>query len=309
MGWGTGNLGGGSGGLNFSVKAYGSGDSIPLSAKDNEIAVITNENISGWSFSPFAPDNATNGFLWIYSGNTGSVYFNALKKNSIVIFPGSVMQFANNGWEYVDAYIYQSGEWIQFSMAWNGYYFGNGEQYENVTGGWTSDGYKYWANTMKAATVGTTLRTTSDGANTASMIGTATPVDLTDVNTIYLTVDSAYGTAQFRIMATKEVSLDDLSVSLSSGEVSVDVSSLTGNYYLAIASIGSQTYPTAYSTVSAVWRNSVSSGGDSGVALLSLDNTPDDDVVSATVDGVGYGVTNATINEEPTEETYDFTVL
>lgn len=303
------NTGGGAG-LNFTVKAYKSLDAVPASSAENTIAVITENAISEWALSVAEPYFKTSGMLWIYSGTSGSVHFNALKKNSIVIYPGSTMQFVNGAWKYLDAYIFQAGRWVKFALAWNGYYFDNGEQHNSITGGWTSDGYKYWGNTMKPGTVGATLGTRSDGANTASMIGTANPVDLTKVDTIYLTVDTVYGTSQFRVMASKEVGADDLSIGLSVGELTVDVSSLTGSYYLAVASVGGQTYPTAYATVSAVWRNNASSGGgESGIALLSLDNDPGDDAVFMEVEGMVYGIKNATMNDEPSSKTYDFTVL
>lgn len=303
-------VGGGGAGLNFTVKAYKSLDAVPASAAENTIAVITETAISEWSISSVEPDVQMPGMLWIYSGKSGAVRFNALKKNPIVIFPGSVMQFVNGAWAYVDAHIFQNGQWIQFALAWNGYYFDNGEQHNSITGGWTSDGYKYWGNTMKSGTLDATLGTRSDGANTASMIGTANPVDLTKVDTIYLTVDTVYGTSQFRVMASKEVGADDLSIGLSVGELTVDVSGLTGSYYLAVASVGGQTYPTAYATVSAVWRNNASSGGgESGIALLSLDNDPGDDAVFMEVEGMVYGIKNATMNDEPSSKTYDFTVL
>lgn len=303
-------VGGGGAGLNFTVKAYKSLDAVPASAAENTIAVITETAISEWSISSVEPDVQMPGMLWIYSGKSGAVRFNALKKNAIVIFPGSVMQFVNGAWAYVDAHIFQNGQWIQFALAWNGYYFDNGEQHNSITGGWTSDGYKYWGNTMKPGTLDATLGTRSDGANTASMIGTANPVDLTNVDTIYLTVDTVYGTSQFRVMASKEVGADDLSIGLSVGELTVDVSSLTGSYYLAVASVGGQTYPTAYATVSAVWRNNASSGGgESGIALLALDNDPSDNAVFMEVEGMVYGIKNATMNDEPSSTSYDFTVL
>ena len=42
------NVGGGGGGLNFSVKAYASESSLPASASENTIAVITETAITMW---------------------------------------------------------------------------------------------------------------------------------------------------------------------------------------------------------------------------------------------------------------------
>lgn len=303
------NTGGGVG-LNFTVKAYMSVDALPASASENTIAVITDTAVSEWAFSVAEPYYKPPGMLWIHSGATGSVSFNALRKNAIVVFPGSTMQFVDGLWKYLDAYIFQNGRWVKFALAWNGYYFENGEQHSNITGGWTSDGYKYYNNKMIAGTVGATLGTRTSGSSGDCMIGTANPVDLTNVDTIHINVETKSGVCMFNVMASKELKADDLSVNLSVGEVTIDVSGLTGSYYLAIVSAYTSGYGNAYTTVSAVWRNNAASGGgDSGIALLSLDNDPGDDAVFMEVEGMVYGINNATMNDEPSSKTYDFTVL
>lgn len=303
------HMNGGGASLNFAVKAYPTEEALNAATpKENTIGVIV-DYITGWTFGAEQPETTEAGAVWISTGNTSPVKFNALKKNALMVYPGSVMYYNGTEWKNVDAYIYQNGAWVKFSLAWDGYYFKDGNQYEYITGGWTSDGYKYYNSAMNPGTVDTTLSIKSNGSNTASMVGTANPVDLTNVDVIYINVDEKSGVGLFKIMETKELKAEDRSVDLSVGEQSVDVSDLTGSYYLAIASVYSATYGNASATVSAIYRNSVASGSDSGIALLSLDNTPGDDVVNAIVDDVGYGVTNATINEEPTKETYDFTVL
>lgn len=304
MGWGSGNLGGGGASLNFKVVG---GATVPSNPKENTIWINTSEDISSWVLSPAEPE-AADGMAWISIGGASEYAFNALKKNALMVYPGSVMHYNGTEWKNVDAYIYQKGEWVKFSLAWDGYYFKDGNQYEYITGGWSSEGYKYYDYSMESATVGDTLSTRSSGNYTASMIGTYTSVDLTNVDAITVAVDNVLDSS-FAIMKTKQLLATDLLIGLNTGNQKIDVSRLTGNYYLAIASAGGQTIPNTYATVSAIWRNSAVSDGNSSIALLSLDNTPGDDVVNAIVDDVGYGVTNATINKEPTKETYDFTVL
>lgn len=299
------NTGGGGGGLNFQVIG---GTTAPNNPKENTIWVNTSTTITDWVFSATQPNGAT-GRVWISTGTSSPVEFNSLKKNALMVYPGSVMYYNGTEWKNVDAYIYQNGAWVRFSLAWNGYYFDNGEQHSSITGGWTSNGYKYYDYSMKTGTVGTTLRTGSSGNYTASMVGTANRVDLTNVDTIHITVEAEHGGSSFAVMKTKELTAGDKLVDISVGEKKVNVSSLTGSYYLAIASAGGQTFPNTYATVSAIWGNSSASSDNSRIALLSLDDTPGDDSVNAAVDGVDYGVTNATINEAPTQETYDFTVF
>ena len=50
------------------------------------------------------------------------------------------------------------------------------------------------------------------------------------------------------------------------------------------------------------------SGGETIVAMMSMDAGDDADV-QAEVDGVTYGVRNATVNSTPSSGSYDFTVL
>lgn len=303
-------VGGGGAGLNFTVKAYASLDVRPASANENTIAVITDTAVPEWAISATEPSEPISGMLWIFSDTSGSVHFNALKKNSIVIFPGSVMQFVNGSWKYVDAYIFQNGQWVQFALAWDGYYFRDGEQYMEITGGWSSDG---WSSTG-TATVGSILEVSSSGAFKPAYIGTASPVDLTKVDTLYF--DSTTGkngksySAYLYVSTTKDRgNIVKQAVITDPGVGSIDVSDLSGYHYLTLYTLGGAS-GSGYGSVRAIWRNNAASGGgESGIALLSLDNDPSDNAVFMEVEGMVYGINNATMNDEPTSKSYDFTVL
>lgn len=128
-------VGGGGAGLNFSVSAYASIDDLPGSAGNNAIAVITDKTITSWMLSPAEPESPSNGMVWITIGGSGSVSFNALKKNGILIYPLSAKQYTGGVWVSVDAVSFVDGSWV----AWitDIYLFNAGDTCDDVTGGWT----------------------------------------------------------------------------------------------------------------------------------------------------------------------------
>ena len=105
------NTGGGGGGLNFRVIG---GTSVPSNPKDNDIWVNTKYKITGYIFSVTEPEKYEEGIVWFPTGKTGQVEFNALKKNTIQIYPLSANQYINGVWNDVTAMSYQNGEWSEW---------------------------------------------------------------------------------------------------------------------------------------------------------------------------------------------------
>ena len=306
MGYGFkhGAAGGASTALNFKVVG---GTSRPSAPGENTIWV-NGEGITSWVLSPVEPE-AAEGLAWVAVGGASEYAFNALKKNALMVFPISAKVYTGGAWENAEAEIYQNGKWNSFSVTWDGYYFKDGDQYESVTGGWTTEG---WNNQATASADNGILYVESPHAQYAARIGTAKPVDLTGVDKIWLNSPSGQGSSAYSgyllVCTDKEDYTDVKQAQITTGTVSVDVSGLSGPHYLLLRTLGG-TNGSGSASVRAIWKEGASTPSESGIALLSLDNTPGDDVVNAIVDDVGYGVTNATINEEPTRETYDFTVL
>ena len=102
------NAGGGGGGLNFSVVG---GTSHPANQKENTIWVNTETEISGWVFSAEEPGEPAEGMVWISTGLSSTVEFNALKKNGIQVYPTSAKQYISGAWVSVTAQTYQDGAW------------------------------------------------------------------------------------------------------------------------------------------------------------------------------------------------------
>lgn len=81
----------------------------------------------------------SNGLVWISTGTSSTVKFNALKKNGIEVYPISAKQYVGGAWVDKDAKIYQGGEWAQFSfIVTTLYLYDAGNTNDEVTGGWTS---------------------------------------------------------------------------------------------------------------------------------------------------------------------------
>ena len=105
--------GGGGASLNFDVKAYATEEALLAAVpKENTIGVITQTAITSWAFSATEPAEPVAGMVWISTGDSSGVAFNALKKNAIQVYPLFAKQYVNGAWVDVTAYSYRGGEWV-----------------------------------------------------------------------------------------------------------------------------------------------------------------------------------------------------
>ena len=144
---------GGSGGaaLNFTVKTYPS--EVELKAdnpKENTIGVITSTTMTSWVISATEPKEPEVGMIWISVGGSSSVEFNALKHNTLQVYPICAKQYEVGAWVVKVAFSYQNNEWVNW---WNGELFDNGNQFENITGGWTASGYSHSSYAVEEASI------------------------------------------------------------------------------------------------------------------------------------------------------------
>lgn len=130
MGWGTGNIGGGTS-LNFKVIG---GTYIPSSQKENIICVNTNEEITSYIFSETEPKSPYWGMVWFPIREASPVAFNALKKNGIFVCPVSAKQYIGGVWVDKPAKIRQGGllktigsNWLINAIAADGTLYNNGQ--------------------------------------------------------------------------------------------------------------------------------------------------------------------------------------
>ena len=218
------NAGGGGGGLNFTVVG---GTSQPVNPKENTIWVNTETEISGWVFSAEEPGSPVEGMVWIRLGTTSEVPFNALKKGELYCFPTSCEQYVGGSWASVDAYIYQGGQWLQFSSE-SHYLAVYDSGVENVP------------LTLIGFTRKTSVLQASLGTGGSAYIKTSSAIDITYNSALNVTCSYIGGEGTFagyfyaRILNTDgRVVAEKSSARNTKGTISLDISSLTGSYIVA----------------------------------------------------------------------------
>lgn len=253
MGWGSGNLGGGSGGLNFKIVG---GTSEPTSAKENTIWVNTDQNITSYIFSTTEPASPEDGMVWISTGTSSSAPFNALKKNGIQVYPLSAKQYIGGAWVDKTAKSYQGGEWVDWTI-----YLINGSELNTEYAG-------AWNQTTGNQGVGGSAQMTSEGlvvtankgnggSGSVFRYGPDNKIDFSDFNSIEFVVDIKSGSGKFAAIVTSEfatgynsanVAYVDTAISQANQTVSMDVSGVNGEYYLRVGTNSTAT-AAAYSYV------------------------------------------------------------
>ena len=126
-----------------------------------------------------------------------------------------------------------------------GYYFNYGDLCTDVTGGWVTSynlgGYASGTGSLPGSG-GTTIGVKTTKTSQAACVGTVNKIDLSKVSTLRIKVTSASAaeTLAFRVLTEKNITKYSKTVSLvnkGGKEVTIDVSGLTGSYYLALVAI------------------------------------------------------------------------
>lgn len=234
------NMTGGANPLNFKVV----GNPKPANPKENTIWIDTDIPISLYVICPPLPGEVPyvdEGFVWIVTGNSFAASFNALKKNMLIVCPISAKQYIGGAWVNKPAEIYLNGAWVDL---FDGFLYSPGNEYTAITGGWVlqekqGTGYANLA----------TLNKTADGlkisipANSSGITRCANKIDLTNFNTLSFTVSGTI-THQFTIHVLSGLTIGqwnpDVSVQVawqnftSAGTITLDISTLSGEYYVAL---------------------------------------------------------------------------
>lgn len=113
------NFSGGGGGVGLNVVT---GLSAPVNPKENTVWVASDKAGKKYVFSETEPESPSEGLIWFLASAAG-----AITKANV---------YTDGAWVTTNAYMYLGGSWVQIASAWNGTLFENGNQYEDVTGGW-----------------------------------------------------------------------------------------------------------------------------------------------------------------------------
>lgn len=149
--------GGGSTALNFKVVGGGTAPSNP---SENTIWVNTGNAITGWVFSATAPSSPTAGLVWIRTAAASNAAFNALKRGTIMVYPGSAKQYVSGAWVNKTAMTYQNGAWVSWSLI----LYEPGDVREETTGGYEAKAIRY-SDTWGSNTVTAKAPTVTQGAD------------------------------------------------------------------------------------------------------------------------------------------------
>lgn len=114
--------GGGVNERNIFVKAYASKNALLKDTpKPNTIGIVTSVNIYATAIQPSVPGK-TEGNVWVKDNATAwqkpviqTIASKSSPKIYIPVFPSECSQYVSGAWVKKAAYLYQSGEWTQFS--------------------------------------------------------------------------------------------------------------------------------------------------------------------------------------------------
>lgn len=238
----------------INVIACSSPDDLPETAITDTIAVITDEEITGYMISNSDPANiiynfsptSNIGYVWVKTGMLDDALMQC-SVGHIVLFPVVVYQLdyrvtsidgnAEIGWKAKHAFIRQGSLWSE----WITRLYLIGREYTNLTGGWTGEegSDSYTQGTFTKSEYSMSIKTTS---STAIYAHTVNLIDLTDVKTIFVEIESVTGNPFVSVHAEGDL-FDAGGRSAyqhfdSVGVISLDVSQLKGNYYVAVGAYG-----------------------------------------------------------------------
>lgn len=169
-----------------------------------------------------------------FNDTRSSAYFvlDTQKNHNISGFPGSAYVRENGKWRRCEGYVFHSNKWVQFSSAWDGTLFYNGNQYADVTGGWT--GADSYSPNLSATLYSGTIT-----------VSTASAVDLGGFSTLKF-MGSGNGansggaySAKCKIVNESGVEVASLDFQ-SSGTYAVSVAALSGKHYVRFVAAGSR---------------------------------------------------------------------
>lgn len=242
MGWGTGNIGGSSGGLNFKVV----GNPQPANPKENTIWLNTDVDITGYYFQAEQPEMQP-GEVWISTGKASQVAFNVLKKGTVMVYPLAAKQMLEDGTLVdVTAKIWQDGEWVELINLLD------------LTSGWIQAAQAHsWVN--GSVTCGSRLTITNDDYDRLAAATKEDKIDFADIKSVTIIIDDdstglTNGRNWLAVISSTGFRWDPglggvgapsnvvASIEFKQpGEITLDTSNIQGQYYLSILATAQKT--------------------------------------------------------------------
>lgn len=223
-------------------RVYG-GTTPPASPREYDFYIKTTTPITAFELNSWTNAQPTwfvgNGHVYIVSEvwNTDSI--NLVKDGngiSLPFRPKWCWQQINGQWYQMEAYFYRGG-WVKFSdykdtPPWSGTLFYNGDQYTDITGGWT--GADSYSPNLRATLYSGTIT-----------VSTASAVDLSGFSTLKFMGSgngaNSGGTYSAKCKIVNESGVEVASVDFqSNGTYAVSVAALSGKHYVRFVAAGSR---------------------------------------------------------------------
>lgn len=236
--------GGGADGLNVKIVAS---ETQPSNPQENTIWINTSPPIHGWYFSATAPSSPENGAVWIQTASDSAVAFNAAKNGVLMVYPVVCKQYSSVSgvWTEVTAKSFISNGWRE----WIIYLYSPGNTHDELTGGWEGVAHRRYANIpgegwdvySKSPSVNTQgaeymeiVLESQQYDNYSGSARTVKKIDLTDFDQISFTLTAAGGSPRGYVTQSPTGYDNVTEVDLGVGTTVLDVSGLSGEYYVGI---------------------------------------------------------------------------
>ena len=223
-------------------RVYG-GTTPPASPREYDFYIKTTTPITEFELNSWTNAQPTwflgNGYVYIVSEVLNTDSINLVKDGngiSLPFLPKWCWQQINGQWYQMEAYFYRGG-WVKFSdykdtPPWSGTLFYNGDQYTDITGGWT--GANSYSPNLTATLMSGTIT-----------ISTANAVDLGGFSTLKFMGSgngaNSGGTYSAKCKIVNESGVEVASVDFqSNGTYAVSVAALSGKHYVRFVASGSR---------------------------------------------------------------------
>lgn len=230
--------GGGGGGVGgFELTVYG-GTTSPAKAAHNAIWLYTDVEITSSVLSAIEPANPVHGMAWVTIGDAGIIKIDSpVGGDWITVYPISAKQYISGAWVDKEAKSYRDGAWVE----WATYLYNKGDLCSDITGGWkTMNGMEYNGYNTTGSYVDNGDSFTVSVSSGASHIARITnnKINLTGVNKIsVVALEGNYGWLSLSTANTalsSNVATIVATCDLKAGTTTLDVSSISGAYYIAV---------------------------------------------------------------------------
>ena len=152
----------GGAGLRLPLSIYASVLTLPASAVDGAVAVVSATAIGNVTMDKATPATAAEGDLWLNTAAVGSVAIPLSSKPLLYGYPSTAMQYIGGAWVAVRAFVYHSA-WHELRT----WLYENGDAHTENGGAWSTESPAYGTVTYGATYI-TSASSVTTFANTVT---------------------------------------------------------------------------------------------------------------------------------------------